>query len=90
MELIFSKKFKKQAQKLVQNKPNLKARINDCLRDFARAGKQSQYYRRPLRHNWAGFDELQVGGDIRIIVRIRVVEGRAVLLQIGTHSQLGL
>ena len=90
MELIITKTFQKQAQKLVENKTNLKMRINECLRDFKENGKQSRFYRKPLRHNWLGFHELQVGGDIRIIVKIHVTNNRAVLMYIGTHSQLGL
>lgn len=90
MELIFTKKFKKQAQKLGENKPNLKGKINECLKDFKQYGKQSKFYRKPLKYNWSGLDELQVEGGIRIIFKIRIIEGRTVLMQIGTHSQLGL
>ena len=90
MELIFSKKFKKQAKKLVQNKLNLKERINKVLIDFSKNKRNSMYYRKKLQGKYVGNEELQVGGDIRIIVRINAEDTKTVLRFIGTHSQLDL
>ncbi|MBI5413987.1 type II toxin-antitoxin system YafQ family toxin [Candidatus Peregrinibacteria bacterium] len=44
--------------------------------------------RKKLKGDWYGYEELQVGGDIRIIFREK--ENIAVLEAIGTHSQLEL
>jgi mRNA-degrading endonuclease YafQ of YafQ-DinJ toxin-antitoxin module len=90
MELIFSKRFKKQAQKMVQNKPALKHKLNDCLIDFAKKNRKSLYYQKKLKGNWYGYEELQIGGDIRILIRIRYDDTQAVLEYIGSHSQLNL
>lgn len=89
MEIIFSKTFKKQAQKLVENRKNLKEKINDCIKDFSACGRQSPYYRKKLRGDWFGYEELQIGGDIRIIIKIRFKETEAVFEEIGTHSYFG-
>lgn len=95
MELIISKKFKKQAQKLVENKSSLRSKINECLIDFSKNAKKSKYYRKQLNRkqlkgNLYGYDELQIGGDIRIIIRINKDQSSAVLVMIGSHSQFGL
>lgn len=90
MELIFSKRFKKQAQKLVENNQKLKQKINDCIADFSKYARDSKYYRKPLKGNWYGYEELQIGGDLRIVIRIDANNQRAVLEMIGTHAQLNL
>jgi mRNA-degrading endonuclease YafQ of YafQ-DinJ toxin-antitoxin module len=90
MELVLTKKFIKQAKKLAQNKPNLKPKIQQCLRDFQQNDRASIYYRKPLKGDKAPLEELQVGGDIRILVDIGSDNTIAVCEQIGTHSQLGL
>lgn len=90
MELIISRRFKKNAQKIIQNKQNLKKRINDCLVDFSAKGRSSDFYRKSLKGKWYGYEELQVGGDIRIIIRIHPNKKKAVIEDIGTHSQLNL
>lgn len=88
MEIILSKTFQKQARKLVENKKNLKAKINDCIIDYSKFFKKSKYYRKPLKWNWIGFDELEIWWDIRIIIKIRITEDQTVFEQIWTHSQL--
>lgn len=90
MELIVSKRFKKQAQKLVENNEKRKQKINHVLIDFSKNSRKSSYYRKPLKGNWYGYEEIQVGGDIRIICRINQDGTQAVLEHIGTHSQLDL
>ena len=90
MELILSKRFKKQAQKLAKNNPKLKTKINNCLISFTKKGRNSKYYRKQLKDNWYGYEELQVGGDLRIIIRINKNSNQAALEMIGTHSQLDL
>ena len=90
MELVYSKKFKNEAKKLVENKVNLKIKVNKVLRDFMEKGREASCYRKPLKGQWFGHEELQVGGDIRIIFRMNEDETRVVLERIGSHSQLGL
>ena len=88
MEIIISRIFKKQAQKLVENKKALKEKINEVIVDFSGKGRRSNYYRKKLKGNYIGYEELQVGGDIRIVVRISFDEKKAVIQSIGSHSQL--
>ncbi len=88
MEIIFSKKFQKQAKKIIENKTNLKNKINEVIIDFAQQFRKSKYWRKKLSGNLFGFEELQVGGDIRIIIRVRISKEQVVFEQIGTHSEL--
>ncbi len=90
MELIFSKKFQKNARKLVESRKNLKDKINKALIDFSKLGRQANCYRKKLRGRFIGYEELEIGGDLRIIVRIDKDNSKAVLENIGTHSELGL
>ncbi len=90
MEVILSKRFIKQAKKLGENKKHLRNKIDDGIIDFSRHVRKSKYYRKALKGNYFGFEELQIGGDIRILIRIRMKNNIAVFEQIGTHSQLGL
>lgn len=90
MEIIYSKKFQKQAKKLIESRKILKAKINECIFDFSRNVRNSQFYRKSLKGDRIGYEEIQIGGDIRIIVRIRIREDKTIFEEIGTHSQLGL
>jgi mRNA-degrading endonuclease YafQ of YafQ-DinJ toxin-antitoxin module len=90
MELIITKKFQKQAKKLVQNKSKLKEKIDIVLLDFSKFDRQSIYYRKKLTGNLFGYEELSVSGDLRIIVRINPDKKKAVLEIIGSHSQLNI
>ena len=88
MEIIFSKKFTKQAKKIGENKKNLRSKINDVIIDFSEKFRASQYYRKKLSGNLQGYEELQVTGDIRIIIRVRIINNMIVFEEIGTHSEL--
>lgn len=88
MELSFTKSFQKQVQNLTQNNHKLSNKILNCIFDFGQKGKKSKYYRKSLKGKHYGYDELQIGGDLRLIVRINEKQNHAVLIQIGTHSQL--
>lgn len=90
MEIVFSRKFQKQAKKLVENKGSLKKRINSAIQDFSKNARHALCYRKRLKGAWYGYEELEVGGDVRIIFRMKSNGDMAVLEQIGTHSQLGL
>ncbi len=90
MELIFSKKFQKKAKKLVEKRKNLKQKINLSLIEFAQKGRQASCYRKKLKGNLWGYEELQLGGDLRIIFRFNQKNNQAVLEDIGTHSSLGI
>lgn len=59
MEIIFSKRFQKQAKKLVENKENLKSKINECIIDFSQHIRSSKFYRHPLKGAWQGFEEFK-------------------------------
>ena len=87
---MINKRFKKKYNKLVENRPKLKNKVDNCIFDFSKHIRQSKYYRKPLKGNFLGYEELQVGGDIRIIVKINKERTIAVLEDIGTHSQLDL
>ena len=89
MEIIVSKSFKKQAKRIVKNKPKLKEKINDCIIDFAKNLKSSKYYRKKLKGNYYGYEELQIGGDISVIARVSNERNLIVFEKIGTHSFFG-
>ncbi|PCI25620.1 hypothetical protein COB57_00135 [Candidatus Peregrinibacteria bacterium] len=89
MEIIFSKTFKKQAIKLIQNRKNLKEKINECIIDFAQNIRSSRFYRKRLKGNLKNFEELQIGGDLRILIRMSIQDQMTVFEQIGTHSDFG-
>lgn len=88
MEIIFSRKFKKQAKKIVENKKNLQEKINNCIIDFSEQVRASKYWRKKLTGSMFGYEELQIGGDIRIIIRVRISHNMTVFEQIGTHAEL--
>jgi mRNA-degrading endonuclease YafQ of YafQ-DinJ toxin-antitoxin module len=88
MELISTKHFQKRVKKLIENKKHLKSKIDACLLDFAEKGKQSVFYRHRMQGDKKGLEELQIGGDLRIIIKILWKADMAYLLDIGTHSQL--
>ena len=90
MELIFSKQFQKNAKKLVESNKKTQEKVNNCLIDFSLHGRTSKYYRKKLKGRWFGYEELEIGGDIRIVIRIDKKVKRAVLENIGTHSTLDL
>ena len=89
MEIIVSKRFRKQARILVQNRKNLKERLNRAIQELSEKGKKAGCYCKALKGNWYGYDELQLGGDLRIIARFHQSSERVILESIGTHSQLG-
>ncbi len=88
IDFIATKKFQKQAKKLIQANSKLKSKIDSCLIDFSKNLFLSKYYRKKLTGNKKDLHELQIGGDLRILVRIYFKEGKAYLVEIGTHSQL--
>ena len=90
MQLVFKKRFQKSLKKLLQNKPNLKKRVAACLYDFEVNGFSADSYRKPLKGLGLNIHELEVGGDIRILVEVLIIEDKAYLLNIGTHSSLEL
>lgn len=90
MEIILSKKFIKEAKKLVESRPKLKEKINKCIIDFSKLGKKSVFYRKKLHGNLLRFEELEIGGDLRIFAIINKEENKAVFERIGTHSSLGI
>ena len=90
MEIKLSNKFLKQVRKLVENKPNLKVKINQAIIDFAEHKRQATCFRKKLKGQWHGYEELEIGGDMRMIIRVNKEQTRAIFERIGTHSQLGL
>ena len=86
MEVVVSRRFKKQAQKIVKNKPKLKQKINDCIIDFSKNLERSKYYRKKLKGNYWGYQELQIGGDLRVWVRISSERKLIAFEEIVTHA----
>lgn len=70
MKFIVTETFLAEVRKFAQNKPNLKARIEDCMLDFQERLFDSKYYRKPLKgYEKEDVHELQVGGDPRIFIQ---------------------
>ncbi|MCD5382502.1 hypothetical protein LR002_00010, partial [Candidatus Gracilibacteria bacterium] len=67
---------------------NLKSKINLCIIDFQKNVRKSVFYRKKLTGNLIGFEELQIGGDIRILIKIRIEKGKTVFEQNGIYSEL--
>ncbi len=89
-KIIFSKKFIKEAKKITENNKNLKAKINFCIIDFSKNGRNAASYRKKLKGNLRPLEELKISGDIRIFIEIDEEKNIVVLERIGTHSQLGI
>ncbi len=70
MELIITKYFKKRAKKLTENRKSLQSKLDACLLDFAKKGRQSKFYRHKMKGDKKDLDELQIGGDVRIIMKV--------------------
>lgn len=90
MEIIYSRRFKKQVKKLIENKKNLKNKVENCIIDFSENIRESRYYRKKMTGNWSRYEELQIGGDIRIIIKIYITKNSTIFEQICTHSSLDL
>jgi len=90
MELIFKSKFKKNSQKLIRWNAKLKEKINECILDFANNLFSSKFYRKPLKNLWENIHELEIGGDIRILIELLIIESKCYFLNIWTHSSLNL
>ncbi|MDD2871633.1 MAG: hypothetical protein PHS49_06630 [Candidatus Gracilibacteria bacterium] len=90
MELIFKKLFKKNSLKLIRGNVKLKEKINLVIYDFSINLFKSIYYRKQLKNIGNNIHELQIGGDIRIIVEVIVLDNVIIFLNIGTHSSLEL
>jgi len=90
MELIFKSKFRKNSQKLVRWNAKLKEKIEYCIIDFWYKLFDSKYYRKPLKNLWTNIHELQIGGDIRIIIELLIIDDKCYFLNIGTHASLNL
>ena len=89
MRVIFHKRFKKSVKNIATNNNKLKIKIEDCIEDVIKNLFKSKYYRKPLK--WLkNIHELQIGGDIRIIIEISLIEWELIFLNIGTYSSLEL
>ncbi|MDD4152082.1 MAG: hypothetical protein PHR68_05690 [Candidatus Gracilibacteria bacterium] len=94
----FTKTFKKEVKNYVENSPSLKDKINVCILDFQENLFLSEYYRKPLKNGtYKNFDihELQVGGDFRIIIQIKISVNKdgtytCYFINFGSHSSLNL
>ena len=82
MELKFKKLFQKNAKKLVQGNEKLQEKINHAIIDFATHLFDSQFYRKPLRGVGKDIHELQIGGDIRIIIEVILIHDTIIFLNI--------
>ena len=90
MDLIPTKRFRKKAQKLFENKKNLKTKIDEVLFDFQTFGRKSRFWRKKLKGNLIPLEELELSGDLRIFIKISPDQKFAILENIGTHAQLNI
>lgn len=82
MELKFKKLFQKNAQKLVMSNQKLRDKIDDMIIDFSKHLFASSYYRKSLKGIGNNIHELQIGGDIRVIIEIIIRDDVIVFLNI--------
>lgn len=88
MKFIFTKTFEKSIKQF-RNKKNTLDRIAVWVDDFQKNFFDSPVYRKKLKW-YTDIHELQIWGDIRIIVQILIKDGVTYFLNIGTHSTLGI
>lgn len=91
MKFIFTDIFRDELKKHVQNKPNMKIRVNECISDFQAKLFDSRYYRKSLKgYETEDVHELQVGGDPRIFIQLFRKDDECYFLNFWTHSSLEL
>ncbi len=73
---------------MIENKKNLKVKIDKVLFDFQEFGRQSKFWRKKLKGNFIPQEELEISGDLRILMVISPDKKNAVLKNIGTHAEL--
>lgn len=88
MKFIFTKIFFKNI-KVFRNQPNRQRLIDDVIYDFQEHLFDSRYYRKKLKW-YNNIHELEVWGDVRIIVEVIITHDTAIFLNIWTHSNLSL
>ena len=86
MKFIYSKTFLKWLESF-SNKKNIKEKINFVIKDFQINLFNSQFYRKKLKW-YSDIHELYVTWDIRIIIRIVIIDDECKFMAIWTHSNL--
>ena len=95
IEFEFTKTFKEEVNKFVQNKKSLKDRVNVAIIDFCKNNFDSVYYWKPLNnwdYRWLKLHELELWWDYRIIVQI-IEESdiyKCYFINFWSHSSLNL
>lgn len=85
MHIVFSKRFKKRHGRLsLELQDKFRNRLSMLLKSNSRGILNVHF----LHGKYAGYQSLNVTGDIRAIFRINRDEGYIFLLDIGTHSEL--
>lgn len=84
MEIILSKKFRQQIDKVSRKKQE---RVREAIKLFAIDPYHPQLRHHSLKGEWLGHYSLSAGGDVRIHFRY-LDDETAVMTAVGTHSQL--
>lgn len=83
MNIRRRKSFVKDYAKL---KPAQRKRLQDALVLFIENPMHPDLYNHPLTGEWVGYRSIAFGGDWR--AHYKLVNGEAVFVAVGTHSQL--
>ncbi len=86
MKFTYSKTFLKWLEKF-SNKKTVKEKINLVLIDFKQNLFKSEFYRKKLKW-YNDIHELYVTWDIRIIIKIIIIDDECRFMAIWTHSIL--
>ncbi len=83
MQIRRHKSFDKQYLKL---KPAQRERLKKALMLFVNEPMHPDLYNHPLTSEWTGYRSIAFGGDWR--AHYKIVDGIAVFVALGNHSQL--
>jgi addiction module RelE/StbE family toxin len=83
MQVQYHKSFKKQLLKL---QPTQVQRLRSALKLFETEPQHPQLYNHALLGEWSGYRSIAFGGDWR--AHFKLVDGVAIFVAVGTHSQL--
>lgn len=83
MQIRRHKSFEKQYRKL---KPVQQERLKRALKLFVNEPIHPDLYNHPLSGEWTGYRSIAFGGNWR--AHFKMVDGEAIFVAVGTHSQL--
>jgi addiction module RelE/StbE family toxin len=85
MKLEFSKEYRKQFDKL---RPNERARVQACLREFQVNPDLPSLRRHALKGKYQHINSISAGGDLRLLYYEEQDSITFVFVRVGSHSQL--